>query len=151
LLCAGGAFGTADGRARFRPVAIPDSALPEGAFRVSTRRGKQFNTMVHAGRDPLTGAPRDAVLMSPEDAGRMGLADGDPIVLRSEAGAFRGRVFAAAIKPGNLQVHFPEANSLLTPGVREPASGIPDYNAVVRVEGEAASGNGREAEPASRA
>ncbi len=35
------------------------AARREGRFPVSTRRGKQFNSMVQRERDPLTGAPRE--------------------------------------------------------------------------------------------
>ena len=54
-LCEGGVFPTDDGRARFTAVAPVDPAVPDGAFRLSTRRGKQFNTMVYRDVDPLTG------------------------------------------------------------------------------------------------
>ena len=36
--------------------------------------------------------------------------------------------------PGNVQVFFPEGNVLLLAGRRDPASGVPDYNAIVTVE-----------------
>lgn len=134
VLCAEGRFATPGGRARFRAVPLVEEPVPEGCFRLSTRRGKQFNTMVHAARDPLTGMPRDAVLVAREDAERLGLAPGDPVLLRSQAGSYRGRAFPAPIKAGNLQVHFPEGNPLIAAGLREPESGIPDYNAVVRLE-----------------
>ena len=56
-LCDGCRFETSDGKAHFmKTVSPPDLKPPaEGKFRVSTRRGKQFNSMVHAKRDPLTG------------------------------------------------------------------------------------------------
>ena len=38
-----------------------ESEIPAGMFFVSTRRGKQFNSMVHAEKDAITGAMRDAV------------------------------------------------------------------------------------------
>ncbi len=132
-LCEGGVFPTSDGRARFRAVTPPDRSLPEGMFRVSTRRGKQFNTMVHADRDPLTGAGRDAVFMAPADAERLGLRDGSRVVLRSDHGELPGRVMLSRIRPGNLQVLFPEGNVLLGAGVHDAASKVPDYNAVVSV------------------
>ena len=55
-LCDGGVFPTDDGRARFTAVTPPDTSVAANRFRLSTRRGKQFNTMVLADRDPLTGA-----------------------------------------------------------------------------------------------
>ena len=69
--------------------------------------------MVHNDRDPLNGASRDAVLISKEDADRLGFANGDPIRLRRNGVHFDGRAFLAPIKPGNLQVHWPEGNVLV--------------------------------------
>jgi len=126
-------FPTADGRARFS--AIPVGATPaDGRLRLSTRRGKQFNSMVHRSRDPLTGAGRDDVLLSAEDARRLGLSEGDAVIMRSDVGEMRGRCRVAQITPGNVQVHWPEGNVLLARGARDPESGTPDYNATVDIE-----------------
>src|SRR5690606_28008542 len=133
-LCEGGRTALPDGRARFFPVAPSELGIPDGHFHVSTRRGKQFNSMVQAERDPLTGAERDHVLMAAEDARALGLADGDAVVLRSDVGAFRGRVRVAPVKPRNLQVFWPEANPLIRRDVVEPQCGIPDFTAIVRVQ-----------------
>jgi anaerobic selenocysteine-containing dehydrogenase len=89
---------------------------------------------VQAGRDALTGAARDAVLISAPDAERLDLVQGDAIVLRSASGELRGRVQVAPIAPGNLQVHWPEGNLLIGDGRRSPEARIPDYNALVTVE-----------------
>src|SRR5262249_5640383 len=131
LLCQGGRFPTMDGRGHFAAVEPPDDAIPAGHFAVSTRRGKQFNSMVWAERDPLTGAARDDVFISVEDATALGLADGEAVLLRSSAGEFSGRAKIVAIRPRNLQVHWPEGSTLLSRGVCDPDCGIPDYNAVV--------------------
>jgi predicted molibdopterin-dependent oxidoreductase YjgC len=131
LLCEGGTFLTSDGRAHFTAVEPPDREVPPGAFAVSTRRGRQFNSMVWAWKDPLTGAARDNIFISRADACALGLADGDSLLLRSPAGEYRGRAKIAAIRPRNLQVHWPEGGTLLQRGVCDPDSGIPDYNAVV--------------------
>ena len=133
-LAPGGHFPTADGRARLIPVALPTSDRPPGTFVVATRRGKQFNTLIYAEVDPLTGAARDAVLMHPDDAAALHLRGGDRVVLRSDHGRFAGRVQLAPIARGNLQVHWPESNTLLPRGVVAPLGGVPDYTAVVRVE-----------------
>src|SRR5262249_11236190 len=130
-----GRFATPSGKARFAAVELPDRpARAGGLFHVSTRRGKQFNSMAQRETDPLTGASRDDVLVSAEDAGRLALSDGDAIRLVSGSGDFRGKVFIAPIKPGNLEVHWPEAMALLSGSVVDPESGEPDYNALVRVE-----------------
>lgn len=126
-------FDTEDGKARLIPVHPPETSLPEGAFLLSTRRGKQFNSMVQARRDPLNGALRDDVLMNEDDVRTLGLAAGATIILRSDAGEYRGRVKIAPIKARNVQVHWPEGNILLKRGRTDPRCGIPDYNAVVTI------------------
>jgi len=132
-LCEGGSFPLPGGRARFHVARTPEADVPEGRFHLSTRRGKQFNSMVQAARDPLTGGMRDHVFMAAADALRLGLAEGDPVTLRSEVGSFRGRCRIAAMKERNLQVFWPEANPLLRRDVVEPRCGIPDFTAVVEV------------------
>jgi molybdopterin-dependent oxidoreductase alpha subunit len=127
-------FPTADGRARAAAVPL-DTALFAGdaRFRVSTRRGKQFNSMVWDDRDPLTGAARDEVLMSAEDARALGVAEGARVLLRSDAGELALRVKLAPIRARNLQVHWPEGNALIRRGRYDPRCGEPDYNAAVEV------------------
>ena len=132
-LCAGGVFATADGKARLSAPPLPAGHV-EGCFHVSTRRGKQFNTLIYAETDPLTGADRDAVFMAQEDAARLGLANGARIALVNELGRYEGRVFLADLAPGNLQVMWPEGNVIIRRGVVDPGGGVPDYNAHVRVE-----------------
>ena len=134
-LCFGWQFPTPDGKARFSIVGSSDLAsLPEGSFKVATRRGKQFNSMVQERKDAITGAEREAVLISPVDAKTLGLDEGALVVLKNDWGEFKGKIYIAPIKPGNLQVHWPEGNVLLDRGKRSPEVGVPDYNAVVRLE-----------------
>jgi molybdopterin-dependent oxidoreductase alpha subunit len=133
-LCRDWKFPTPDGKAHFRPVNLPNLSRASDEFEVSTRRGKQFNTLIYAELDPLNGAPRDAVLMNPEDAAKLHLANHDPITLRNGLGAYEARVFLAPIAPGNLQVHWPEGNVLLPHGVVDQSGGVPDYNTRVRIE-----------------
>jgi molybdopterin-dependent oxidoreductase alpha subunit len=132
-LCADGRFPTADGRARFTAVTPAPRARAHGRFVLSTRRGKQFNTMVFAAVDPLTGAPRDALLIAREDAEQLGLPEGAPVLVRSEHGELAARLQVAPIRPGNVQVFFPEGNVLLPHGRRDPGSGVPDYNTEVEI------------------
>ncbi len=133
MLCAGQRFPTADGRARFSALDPPQPVAEDGLLALSTRRGKQFNSMVQERRDALTGAAREAVLLSAEDAGRLGISEGEEVVVRSARGRLRGRALLAPIAPGNVQVHWPEGNVLIDPEVRSPEAGIPDYNARVSV------------------
>jgi molybdopterin-dependent oxidoreductase alpha subunit len=132
-LCEGGVFPLPDGRARFAVVAPEIHDVPEGRFVLSTRRGKQFNSMVWNEVDPLTGAGRDALFLAPADATSLGVRDGEAVLVRSQYGEMRARVHVAPIRPGNVQAFFPEANPLLAPTLRDPISGVPDYNAIVEV------------------
>jgi anaerobic selenocysteine-containing dehydrogenase len=112
----------------------PPPGGSDGALLLSTRRGKQFNSMVQSSQDSLTGATREAVLISALDAERLGLAGGQEVRVRSATGELRCRVHLAPIAPGNVQVHWPEGNVLVAGGVRSPEAGIPDYNARVTIE-----------------
>jgi predicted molibdopterin-dependent oxidoreductase YjgC len=129
-----GRFATADGKAHFSIVS-PGRVHPGGdTFIVSTRRGKQFNSMVQRDVDPLTGAARDAILISAIDLERLHLRDGAKATLRSARGAFTGRLTCAPIRPGNLEVYWPEGNALLSGDLVDPESMEPDYNAEVMIE-----------------
>jgi molybdopterin-dependent oxidoreductase alpha subunit len=135
-LCADGRFPTPSGRARFSPVVPSAGELPDGAFTVATRRGRQFNSMVLGATDPLTGADRDAVYIDAADAADLGLVEGSPVRLRSAAGVYEGRLKVVRLPERTLQVHWPEGNVLIGAGPehREPHSKVPDYNAVVTLE-----------------
>jgi len=153
-LYADGRFATADGKAHFSPVTprrsnaehaasghparsadpLDSAASAPNVFRVSTRRGKQFNSMIQREVDPLTGAPRDAIFISDEDLRRLGLVAGAQAQLRSVSGSFLGRLFPAPMKSGNLEVHWPEGNTLLSASAIDPESMEPDYNAIVTLE-----------------
>jgi molybdopterin-dependent oxidoreductase alpha subunit len=133
-LCANGQFATLDGKAHFRAVELPRLEREPGVFKLSTRRGKQFNSLIYAEVDPLTGAARDAVFMNAEDAAELHLRNKDQVVLVSDAGRLGGRIFFAPIARGNLQVHWPEANVLIKRGLVDAMGGVPDYNAQVRIQ-----------------
>jgi molybdopterin-dependent oxidoreductase alpha subunit len=133
-LAAGWRFPTADGKAHFHAVPLPALERPAGTFAVSTRRGKQFNSLIYGDTDPLTGARRDAIFMHPDDAAALHLVNGDRVALVNAQGRFIGRIVLASIARGNLQVHWPEANVLISRDVVDALGGTPDYNAIVRVE-----------------
>ncbi len=133
-LCFGWNFPTPDGNAHFSVLSPSEKEVPEGYFFLTTRRGKQFNSMVQERKDSITGARRDAVLISREDATKLELKDGDSVLLKNDLGELKGRVYIAPMKPGNLQVHWPEGNVLLDKNKRSPEVDIPDYNALVRLE-----------------
>jgi molybdopterin-dependent oxidoreductase alpha subunit len=132
-LCEGQVFATDDGKAHFATVLPIEATLREGQLNLSTRRGKQFNSMVWKARDPLNGALRDDLLISAHDAAARGLVDGAAITVRSATGEVRARVKVAPIRAGNVQMHFPEANPLIDGAHRDPISHVPDYNAIVEI------------------
>jgi len=149
-LCADWQFPTPDGKAHFQAVCLPANGVARSAasegdgsletkqkppqFAVSTRRGKQFNSIVYAETDPLNGAPRDAVLMNHLDAADLRLSQNERVLLRNEVGRLEARVFIAPIARGNLQVHWPEGNVLIRRGLVDAAGGVPDYNSRVSIE-----------------
>jgi molybdopterin-dependent oxidoreductase alpha subunit len=122
--------------AAFSVVDVEPPALAANEFEVTTRRGKQFNSMLYGNVDPLNGASRDEILVSHRDAKRLGLSDGDIVVLRSDTGSLRGRVRREKLPAGSIQVHWPEGNVLISsgPSHREPRSNVPDYTAIVTIE-----------------
>jgi anaerobic selenocysteine-containing dehydrogenase len=146
-LYADGRFPFPDGKARFAVLApslpyegetnvaceVREPGSAPRRFRLATRRGKQFNSMIQREVDPLTGAARDHIYMHAADAAALGLRADDRIVLSNEHGRFHGRVFLAEVARGSLQGHWPELNQLLPYGRIEPEGGVPDYNAWVDV------------------
>lgn len=130
MLCAGWKFPTADGKAHFKAVKLPQVGIPAGAFRVVTRRGKQFNSMVHEDFDACTAAPRDGVMISPQDAHRLGLLSGDHVRLHNDFGSYDGQVLLAPVTAGTLEIHWPEGNVLVDPKARSPLAKIPAYKEI---------------------
>ena len=134
MLYTDGRFATPDGKAHFAAVTARPSMADADRFAVSTRRGKQFNSMVQRDFDPLTGASRDEILISRDDLERLHLAEGAAVRLRSKSGTFRGKLRSAPIKPGNREVHWPGGNALLSSDAIDPDSMEPDFNARVTIE-----------------
>jgi predicted molibdopterin-dependent oxidoreductase YjgC len=132
----GGRFPNLPGeRARFSAVPIPAAAIPKGYFFLTSRRGKQFNSIIYGTKDGMTGVDsRRAIFFSPQDAERLRLKRGDPVVLRSELGTMEGVCEVGPCRTGHLQAFWPECN-VLVGRTYDPASGEPDYNALVQVEG----------------
>lgn len=133
-LCEDGSFPTEDGRANLIPIEIPNLHKPEGHFYVTTRRGKQFNSMIYSNKDPFNNADRYDVLINADDAKELRIAEGENIVVYNKYGTFQGRAKFEATKRGNVQVHWPEGNVLIPKGVYETYAGIPEYNTAVKIE-----------------
>ncbi|MEC7988248.1 MAG: FdhF/YdeP family oxidoreductase [Myxococcota bacterium] len=134
-LCQNGDFSNMpDGKAVFSVLESPNTRFPVGTFKMSTRRGKQFNSMIFAKGDTLQGGKgRGDVFISPQDAKRLGFEENDAIRLVNEHGSFEGVVRLMNIASGFLQTYWPESNVLIPPEW-DPLSEEPDYNCLVRVE-----------------
>ncbi len=134
ILYTGGTFKTSDGKGHFSALVPPDLQIPDGKFALSTRRGKQFNSLIHANTDPLTGAKRLSLLMSAGDAARLGVQNGGRVMVHSDNGASMEFVVRIdRIKPRNVQAFWPECNPLIRRRVCDTAAGVPDYNAIVDI------------------
>ncbi len=111
-LCEGGTFPTPDGRAHFPAVAPPEVDVPAGQLRASsTRRGKQFNTMVYEREGPAhrCGARR-AVRGRRRRRRRSACATATASSCARDHGEMRARLHESPIRPGNVQAFFPEGN-----------------------------------------
>ena len=108
-------FPTGDGKAHFQVTPLPAFAPPPGEFRLMTVRSEgQFNTVVYEEEDLYRGnRHRDVVMMAAEDAARLGLGEGDPVVVETETGRLRVTAAIAELRPGNLAMYYPEANALV--------------------------------------
>ena len=131
LLAADGRFGFPDGRARFARIEPPAAVEADGKFRLNTRRGRQFNSMIFSDRDMLVGARRDAVVLAREDCERLELEEGDAVMVRSPTGQVKARVQVGAVRPGTAMMYWPEANVLIPRGVLDPECGIPAYRSAL--------------------
>ncbi len=133
-LCEGGICPTKDGKGNLIAIELPELRKPEGHFYVTTRRGKQFNSMIYSDTDPFNDADRYDILMNHEDGESHGISEGDAIVAFNQFGSFTGRAKFVPLKNGNIEVHWPEGNVLIPKGVYEAEAGIPEYNTSVIVE-----------------
>jgi molybdopterin-dependent oxidoreductase alpha subunit len=122
------------GKARFTPLSPPKIIVPEGQFFLTSRRGKQFNSMTFGQRDGITQvSSRRAIFFSGPDAKRLGIVRGDAVRLSNELGALEGTCEIGPCRAQHLQAFWPECN-VLVGRKYDPASGEPDYNAFVRVQ-----------------
>ncbi len=127
-LCEDGICPTPDGKGNLISVEIPENRKAEGHFNVTTRRGKQFNSMIYDTTDPFNDADRHDVLINEEDAIELGICEGDSVVVYNRYGTFYGRARFVDVKRGNIELYWPEANLLIPKGVYETFARIPEYN-----------------------
>lgn len=133
-LCEGGICPTPDGKGNLLAIEIPELRKSEGQFYVTTRRGKQFNSMIYSEQDPFNAADRYDIIINQEDAKKLNIRKGEPIVAYNKFGTFQGRAKFENVKTGNIAVYWPEGNVLIPKGVYEKYAEIPEYNTAVIIE-----------------
>lgn len=135
ILYRDGQFKTPDSKGHFSALTPPEVDLPPGKFILATRRGKQFNSLIHAQNDTMTGHGRDGLLISAEDAAALKVVDGDRVVVKSDTGAtMKCRIRIDRVKPRSVQAFWPECNTLIRRRTCDLQAGVPDYNALVEIE-----------------
>jgi anaerobic selenocysteine-containing dehydrogenase len=98
---------------------------------MTLRSEGQFNTVVYEEEDLYRGPRRrDVVMMAAEDAARLGLAEGDRIVVETDVGSLEVSVALAALRPGNLAMYYPEAN-VVVPRRLDARSKTPAFKSIV--------------------
>jgi molybdopterin-dependent oxidoreductase alpha subunit len=124
-------FATPDGKAQFVVTPLPDFRTEPDEFRLMTLRSEgQFNTVVYEDEDLYRGnLRRDVVMLAEEDARRLGLAEGDRVVVETEAGRMEVSAAIVDIRAGNLAMYYPEANALV-PRRLDPRSKTPAFKSV---------------------
>ncbi|MDG5787477.1 FdhF/YdeP family oxidoreductase [Evansella sp. AB-P1] len=133
-LCEGGNCPTKDGRGNLLPIELPELRKAEGHFYATTRRGKQFNSMIYSKKDPNNNAGRYDVLIHEEDGKELNISSGEAVVVYNQQGLFKGWAKFANTRRGNIQLYWPEGNVVIPKGVYEKFSKIPEYNTAVIVE-----------------
>ncbi len=139
-------FPTPTGRAAFHVTPLPDFDPAAGAFRLMTIRSEgQFNTVVYDEEDIYRGTKhRNVVMMSAEDAARLGVAEDARVVVETETGKMEVQVAIIDIRPGNLAMYYPEANALV-PRRLDARSRTPAFKSIAaRVRPAAGARNARE-------
>ena len=124
-------FATADGRAHFHATPLPDFAPGPGELRLMTLRSEgQFNTVVYEEEVLYRGTRRrDVVMIAAEDAARLRIAEGERVVVETEAGRLEVTVSITDIRPGSVAMYYPEANAIV-PRRLDPRSKTPAFKSI---------------------
>lgn len=124
-------FATADQKARFHAVPLPEFHVQPDEFRLMTLRSEgQFNSVVYEEEDIYRGNKRrDVVMMADADAKRLQLQEGDRVIVSTQIGQMTVSAAIVDIPPGNLAMYYPEANALV-PRKIDPRSKTPAFKSV---------------------
>ena len=118
-----------------------DELTDEFPIRLTTgRRLDSFNTGVQTGEYTSPLREREALLLSPEDASRQGIANGEVVRASSRRGSIEVPVrIDASLRPGLafMTLHFPDEveTNVLTIDATDPKSGTAEFKAsAIRIE-----------------
>jgi predicted molibdopterin-dependent oxidoreductase YjgC len=118
-----------------------DELSEEFPIRLTTgRRLDSFNTGVQTGLYTSPLRQREALLLSPSDAARLGIADGETVRASSRRGSVEVPVrLERSLRPGLafMTLHFPDqvATNVLTIDATDPKSGTAEFKAsAIRVD-----------------
>ena len=118
-----------------------DLLTDEFPIRLTTgRRLDSFNTGVQTGGYTSPLRTREAILISPADGERLGVADGERVRASSRRGSVEVPVrFDASLRPGLafMTLHFPDqvATNVLTIDATDPKSGTAEFKAsAIRID-----------------
>jgi len=118
-----------------------DQLTDEFPIRLTTgRRLDSFNTGVQTGLYTSPLREREALLLSPADATRLGIVDGETVRASSRRGSVEVPVrIEASLRPGLafMTLHFPDqvATNVLTIDATDPKSGTAEFKAsAIRVD-----------------
>ena len=118
-----------------------DELTDEFPIRLTTgRRLDSFNTGVQTGEYTSPLREREALLLSPEDASRQGIANGEVVRASSRRGSIEVPVrIDASLRPGLafMTLHFPDevSTNVLTIDATDPKSGTAEFKAsAIRVD-----------------
>jgi predicted molibdopterin-dependent oxidoreductase YjgC len=118
-----------------------DRLTEEFPIRLTTgRRLDSFNTGVQTGEYTSPLRTKEALLISPADAERLGVHDGERVLASSRRGSVEVPVrFDATLRPGLafLTLHFPDqvATNVLTIDATDPKSGTAEFKAsAIRID-----------------
>jgi formate dehydrogenase major subunit len=118
-----------------------DRLTEEFPIRLTTgRRLDSFNTGVQTGEYTSPLRTKEALLISPADAERLGVHDGERVIASSRRGSVEVPVrFDATLRPGLafLTLHFPDqvATNVLTIDATDPKSGTAEFKAsAIRID-----------------
>jgi len=118
-----------------------DELTEEYPLRLTTgRRLDSYNTGVQTGLYASPLRRGETIDVSPEDAARLGIADGEIVLVSSRRGSVEAPVYVdTSLRPGLvfMTLHFPEQveTNVLTIDATDPKSGTAEYKAAaVRIE-----------------